>query len=227
MNLMKNVLFIFSVSTVLLLSGCNLSATEEREDQVAIQPVVQPVVQPTPTDETENWQTYQSQGTFNFKYPKQDCDFNGKCYDIKLNATGNKIAFMVEDREHFLIYYGRNISDKNAANKFIQTALSNPFCEISSTEDRIGGSIKTVFLGGDGCIYYDSVYQEYRVEHPDAVGLTGKTRTYWNTDSKEFIHYTLGSGGGCAFFDCSIESKISASMSFGENDIQEKMNKKK
>ncbi|MEI7425464.1 MAG: hypothetical protein WCK16_00865 [Candidatus Moraniibacteriota bacterium] len=193
------------------------------------QPVVQsttPTAQSTPASDVskQGIKEYKSGNTFSFNYPSQVCDPESKkCYPIVLSEDKSVITLNASEGGLFKIYYGTNITDDKSANNFLQTTLKNGLCKIDTTETNMlqGTTIKNVFLDG-GCSLYGPAYEKYSSAHPDAIGLAGKNRAYWATDSKEMIVYVLGQGGGCSFLDCELEGKISESINLGGINVFDK-----
>lgn len=194
-----------------------------------IQPITQPATpttQPVPTSETskKGIKEYKSASTFSFNYPSQVCDSeSNKCYPIVLTEDKSVITLNASEGGLFKIYYGTNITNEKSANDFLQTTLHNELCKIKTGETNTlqGTTTKNVFLD-EGCSLYGSEYEKYSSAHPDAIGLAGKNRAYWETNSKEMIVYTIGQGGGCAFIDCGLEGKISESINLGGVNVFDK-----
>jgi hypothetical protein len=161
----------------------------------------------------ESIKEYKSSDTFSLSYPSQICDDSkNKCYPVELIEDESVISLDASDGGLFKIYYGKNINDEKSANNFLQTVLKNQLCKITN-EKRIiqGTAIRNVFLDG-GCTLYGPKYEKYSSDNPEAIGLSGKVRAYWSTNSNELIVYVVGQGGGCAFVDCNTEEEISKSI---------------
>lgn len=167
--------------------------------------------------EIKDWKTFKSSGTFNFRYPEQDC-YLDRCYNIGFNEVDGVISFPMKDGDGFPIYYGKNIINENAANNFLQNILSSPLCKIDSIEER-GEGIKFLRLN-EACYAYGPLYEGYIEDNPGIKLLSGKVGAYWNMKSKELIVYQLGPGGGCQFYACDTDAKISRTMRFGEEYIK-------
>ncbi|MFH0818850.1 MAG: hypothetical protein V1898_02550 [Patescibacteria group bacterium] len=225
---MKKVLAISSVLLgIVFLAGCGQQPVSQTQPTTPAQPVAtQPISQSAPSSEINNQgsKKYQSASTFSFSYPSQVCDPESKkCYPVVLTEDKSVITLSASEGGLFKIYYGTNIADDRSANNFLQTTLKNGLCKIDTAETNIlqGTTIKNVFLDG-GCSLYGPAYEKYSSAHPDAIGLAGKNRAYWATNSKEMIVYVVAAGGGCAFVDCAAEEKISESIILGGINVFDK-----
>ncbi len=168
-------------------------------------------------------QEYKSASTLSFTYPTEVCGpENEKCSPIVLTEDESSITLEASELGVFKIYYGTNIADEDSVDDFLRTALNNDLCKIDRGSTRMFGetTIKNIFLA-EGCSLYGPAYDEYSIEHPDAVGLSGKTRTYWAVDSQEMIVYELGRGGECSFANCAAEEEISHSINLGGINVSE------